>query len=55
MLCARYLLHHVAIMMMFLDLYNCWPLYMQLKVKVKVARLCLTLCNPMDSTVHGIL
>ena len=25
------------------------------KVKVKVARSCLTLCNPMDYTVHGIL
>ena len=23
--------------------------------EVKVAQLCLTLCNPMDSTVHGIL
>ena len=26
-----------------------------LKVKVKVTQLCLTLCNPMDYTVHGIL
>ena len=25
------------------------------KMKVKVAQLCLTLCNPMDYTVHGIL
>ena len=25
------------------------------KVKVKVAQSCLTLCNPMDCTVHGIL
>ena len=25
------------------------------KVKVKVAQLCYTLCNPMDYTVHGIL
>ena len=25
------------------------------KVKVKVAQSCLTLCNPMDYTVHGIL
>ena len=25
------------------------------KVKVKVIQLCLTLCNPMDCTVHGIL
>ena len=24
-------------------------------MKVKVAGLCLTLCNPMDYTVHGIL
>ena len=24
-------------------------------VKVKVAQLCPTLCDPMDSTVHGIL
>ena len=24
-------------------------------LKVKVAQLCLTLCNPMDCTVHGIL
>ena len=28
-------------------IYNC--------VKVKVAQLCLTLCDPMDYTVHGIL
>ena len=26
-----------------------------LKVKVKVAQSCLTLCDPMDYTVHGIL
>ena len=26
-----------------------------MKVKVKVAQLCLTLCNPMDYTEHGIL
>ena len=26
-----------------------------LKVNVKVAQLCPTLCNPMDYTVHGIL
>ena len=25
------------------------------KVKVKVAQSCLTLCDPMDYTVHGIL
>ena len=25
------------------------------KVNVKVAQLCLTLCDPMDYTVHGIL
>ena len=25
------------------------------KVKVKVAQLCLTLCDPRDYTVHGIL
>ena len=28
---------------------------MTFKVKVKVAQLCLTLCDPMDYTVHGIL
>ena len=26
-----------------------------LKVKVKIAQSCLTLCDPMDYTVHGIL
>ena len=26
-----------------------------LKAKAKVTQLCLTLCNPMDFTVHGIL
>ena len=26
-----------------------------MKVKVKVAQLCPTLCDPMDYTVHGIL
>ena len=25
------------------------------EVKVKVAQLCLTLCDPMDYTVHGVL
>ena len=28
---------------------------MYMKVKVKVAQSCLTLCKPMDSTDHGIL
>ena len=28
---------------------------MLLKVKVKAAQLCPTLCEPMDYTVHGIL
>ena len=27
----------------------------KMKVKVKVAQSCLTLCDPMDYTVHGIL
>ena len=27
----------------------------QTKVKVKVSQLCLTLCDPMDCIVHGIL
>ena len=31
------------------------PSYVTLKVKVKVAQSCLTLCDPMDYTVHGIL
>ena len=26
-----------------------------MKVKVKVEQSCLTLCNPMDYTIHGIL
>ena len=30
-------------------------MYTVYKVKMKVAQLCLTLCNPMDSTVRGIL
>ena len=30
-------------------------LYFKLKVKVKVTQSCPTLCNPMDSKVHGIL
>ena len=29
--------------------------FIYLKVKVKVAQLCPTLCDPMDYTVHGIL
>ena len=30
--------------------------YLKLKVKVKISQLlCLTLCDPMDYTVHGIL
>ena len=33
-----------------------WKLQMLVKVlKVKVAQLCPTLCDPMDYTVHGIL
>ena len=31
-----------------------WPI-LPWKVKVKVAQSCLTLCDPMDYTVHGIL
>ena len=30
-------------------------IHLSWKVKVKVIQLCLTLCNPMDSIVHGIL
>ena len=30
-------------------------MFMDQKVKVKVAQSCLTLYNPMDYTVHGIL
>ena len=30
-------------------------LSIEYKVKVKVAQLCPTLCDPMDYTVHGIL
>ena len=29
--------------------------FMKVKEKVKVAQSCLTLCHPMDYTVHGIL
>ena len=29
--------------------------FINCKAKVKVAQLCLTLCDPMDYTVHGIL
>ena len=34
------------------EIFQFWE---SLKVKVKVTQLCLTLCNPMDYTVHGIL
>ena len=37
---------------MFLDSWNNW---LNWKVKVKVAQSCPTLCDPMDSIVHGIL
>ena len=30
-------------------------LYLKTEVKVKVTQSCLTLCDPMDDTVHGIL
>ena len=33
----------------------CVHIYIYKKVKVKVAQLCPTLCDPMDYTVHGIL
>ena len=32
-----------------------WLLHLSLKVKVKVAQSCLTLCDPMNYTVHEIL
>ena len=32
-----------------------YSVVISLKVKVKVAQLCPTLCDPMDYTVHGIL
>ena len=32
-----------------------FPVLGGMKVKVKVAQSCLTLCNPMDYTAHGIL
>ena len=32
-----------------------WGLMYSLKVKVKVTQLSLTVCDPMDYTVHGIL
>ena len=33
-----------------------FPIYGSVSdMKVKVAQLCLTLCNPMDYTVHGLL
>ena len=35
--------------------YTYWVQKRQRKVKMKVAQLCPTLCNPVDSTVHGIL
>ena len=34
------------------EIFQFWE---SLKVKVKVTQSCLTLCNPMDYTVHGIL
>ena len=33
----------------------CVYIYIYTKMKVQVTQSCLTLCNPMDSTVHGIL
>ena len=30
-------------------------IYIHMKVRVQVAQSCLTLCDPMDYTVHGIL
>ena len=37
------------------DSFTNWAIREAPKVKVKVAQSCLTLCNPMDYTVHGIL
>ena len=34
---------------------NLWIPRREGKVKLKVTQLCLTLCNPIDYTVHGIL
>ena len=39
--------------------FYCWAIqeasHLTMRVKVKVAQSCLTLCDPMDYTVHGIL
>ena len=37
------------------DRHLCSMIMLTLKVKVKVTQSCLTLCDPMDYTVHGIL
>ena len=41
--------------LVFLTLSRLSYLYMLDEVKVKVTQSCLTLCDPMDYTVHGIL
>ena len=38
-----------------LSKYYCCFLLLEWKVKVKIIQSCLTLCDPMDYTVHGIL
>ena len=43
----EFLIGHLGIMLM--------ALLVCMEVKVKVAQSCLTLCDPMDYTVHGIL
>ena len=35
--------------------FKCLFLFIYLAMKVKIAQLCLSLCDPVDYTVHGIL
>ena len=49
------LLLHKLLLLSFNGIKYLNKVYSALKVKVKVAQSCLTLCDPMDYTVHGIL
>ena len=55
---CHFLLHIVPTLGLNSDLLHCrWSLYhlSHQKVKAKVAQSCLTLCDPMDYTIHAIL
>ena len=47
--------YHFPVLRSCTHVFSLWVCFSHLNMKVIVVQLCLTLCDPMDSTVHGIL